>query len=287
MDIMFVNNLPFLITASRNLKAGTAQFMVKRTQESIYSGLQLVIKAYNRRGFNVKMILADPEFECHRQALEDDHNIDLNIASAGEHVPEIERYIRTVKERIRAQWSRLPYRAKMPRLITIELVKQSVAWLNSFPPKGGVSETLSPRVIMTGIKMDCKKHCRMPFGDCAQAYEKTDNNNSERTVGAICLGPSYNLQGGYNFMKLSSGKLIHRNQFYPCPITQDVIERVLEIGEIQKGPRGLQFKNKQREILEHCIDNDNDIAGVNPSNITGVNDNNQNDDITMKQLTKI
>ena len=44
------------------------------------------------------MILADPEFECHRQALEDDHNIDLNIASAGEHVPEIERYVRTVKK---------------------------------------------------------------------------------------------------------------------------------------------------------------------------------------------
>ena len=73
----------------------------------------------------------------------------------------------------------------MPRLITIELFKQSVTRLNSFPLKGGASETLSPRVIMTGIKMDYKKHCKMPFGDYAQVYEKTENDNSERTVGAI------------------------------------------------------------------------------------------------------
>ena len=54
-------------------------------------------------------------------------------------MPEIERCILMVKEIIRSQWSRLPYRVKMLRLITIELVKQSITWLNIFPVKGGVS----------------------------------------------------------------------------------------------------------------------------------------------------
>ena len=72
-------------------------------------------------------------------------------------------------------------------------------------------------------------------------------------------------------MKLSSGKLIHRNQFYSCPITEDVTNRVLEIGENQKGPKGLQFKNKWREILDHYTDENNDIVGVDPTDITEVN----------------
>ena len=155
-----------------------------------------------------------------QQQIED---IDINVASAGEHVPEIERYIRTTKERIRAQWSRLPYRQKLPRIIVIELVRQTITWLNSFPPKGGVSATLSPRVILTGVKMDFNKHCRLPFGDYAQVYDTTDNTMQERTVGSICLGPSYNLQGGYNFMKLTTGRLIRKTQFKQCPMTQVVI----------------------------------------------------------------
>ena len=81
----------------------------------------------------------------------------------------------------------------MPRAMTTELVKQSVAWSISFLLKGVMSEIWSPRVAITGIKMDCKKHCRMPFGDYAQAHEKTENYNSERIVGEMCLGPSWNL----------------------------------------------------------------------------------------------
>ena len=84
----------------------------------------------------------------------------------------IERYIQTVKGRIRAQWCRLPYRAKIIRVITTELVKQSITWFNSFPLKEGVNEISLPIVIMTRIKMDYKKYYRMLFGDYVQVYEK-------------------------------------------------------------------------------------------------------------------
>ena len=82
--------------------------------------------------------------------------------------------------------------------------------------------------------MDYNKHCKIPFGDYAQVYDNTDNTMAERTVGAICLGPSGNLQGGYNFMKLSTGQKIHKFKFVHLPMTQDVIDRVLEIGSKQK-----------------------------------------------------
>ena len=52
---------------------------------------------------------------------------------------------------------------KMPRLLTIELVHQSMTWLNSFPPINGISSTLAPREIMSGVKMDYNKNCQLPL----------------------------------------------------------------------------------------------------------------------------
>ena len=85
---------------------------------------------------------------------------------------------------------------------------------------------------MTGIKLDYTKHCRLAFGDYAQTHEEHNPTNSmnERTIGAICLGPMENFQGGYKFMSLRTGKLIHRRNFTPILMTQEVIDPVLTIG---------------------------------------------------------
>ena len=136
----------------------------------------------------MKTVLADPEFRMLKNELESSSKTNYNIAAAGEHVPEIERFIRTLKERCRAQWSRLPYKNNMPKIIVIELVKNCVMWINSFPSDNGISCIYSPRTIMSGIKMDYNKHCKLPFGEYAQVYVDTDNGMTERTVGAICLG---------------------------------------------------------------------------------------------------
>jgi hypothetical protein len=47
--------------------------------------------------------------------------IELNCVSADEHVPEIERHIRTVKERCRCVYNTLPFK-KLPNRIVTELV---------------------------------------------------------------------------------------------------------------------------------------------------------------------
>ena len=77
------------------------------------------------------------------------------------------------------------------------------------PPKGGVS-TISPRTLITGVKFDYTKHCKLPFGAYAQVHEEPLPSNSQvaRTVGANCLGPTGNQQGGYKFFNLRTGKRI-------------------------------------------------------------------------------
>jgi len=48
------------------------------------------------------------------------------------HVPEIEPYIRTVKEIIRATTNTLPFE-KSPHWLIVEIAYNAVLWLNCFP----------------------------------------------------------------------------------------------------------------------------------------------------------
>ena len=48
-------------------------------------------------------------------------------------------------------------------------------------------------------------------GEYAQIFEGSDNTMKERTIGAISLGPSGNLQGGVRFFSLKSGLILNRN----------------------------------------------------------------------------
>ena len=196
------------------------------------------------------------------------HNI--NITSAEEHVPEIERCIRTLKERCRAQWSRLPFKECMPKIIVIGLVKNCVTWINSFPSAGGISSIYSPRTIMTGIKMDYNKNCKIAFGEYAQVYNTTKNDMTERTVGGICLGPANNIQGGYQFMKLATGKVITKYKFYKVPMTNEVVERVIEIGRKQKAAEGLQFGDEYTE--------NDEITGVNENEVPELEEEDYDED---------
>ena len=81
------------------------------------------------------------------------------------------------------------------------MVTFCVFWLNGFPRKGGVSIHLGYGVIIDGSGPDFNVHCRVPFGSYCQTHEENTptNTNAPRTIGAIALFHSGNLQGGYDF----------------------------------------------------------------------------------------
>ena len=127
----------------------------------------------------------------------------LNTVSRDEHVPEVERHIRTLKERCRSVVNALPFK-KMPNRMVAELVYAMTFWLNAFPAADGVSAHMSPREIVTGLMVDAKKHCVVPFGAYVQTHEQHDNSMAPRTIGAIALRPSGNDQGGHYFLSLTT-----------------------------------------------------------------------------------
>ena len=131
--------------------------------------IKQVIEAYKARGFQIHHILANGQFEHARKHIEQ-MGIILNITSRDEHVPEIECYIRTVKERVWAIVNTLPFKQYPNRLI-VETVYNATFWLNCFPHKDGIHPTYSPRTIVTGSTIDYNKHCTLQFGTYIQVHE--------------------------------------------------------------------------------------------------------------------
>ncbi len=141
-------------------------------------------------------------------------NITINTTAAREHVGEIERKIRVVKERARGTMASLPY-LTLPKIMIIELMHFCILWLNSFPVRSGVSEKWSPRELILCHWLDEKLHYKTPLGEYCKMHTDPDITNTmePRTKWGICKGPTVNLQGSYNFMPLTTGKKIARCKF--------------------------------------------------------------------------
>ena len=81
-------------------------------------------------------------------------------------------------------------------------------------------------------------------------------------MGAICLGPTGNAQGGHWFFSLTSGSRINHHCWTALPMPQEVILRVSQIGRTQGMPFRITYVNRRvNEIsdrLEDFADDEDD-----------------------------
>ena len=254
---MYVNRVAMLVSISRNIKFGTIEAIPNNKSGVILKSIQAIIQIYQRNGFVIEVALMDGEFVHLRGELAS-MGVTLNDTSRDEHVGDVERFIRTIKERMRAIYNTLPFQNVPARLI-VEMGKASVFWLNSVPQKNGLNSELSPRTIVTGQKLDFKRHCRFQFGQYVQTHEEHNNSMSPRTVGALALCPTGNAQGSYYFMSLSTGRVLNRLRGTPLPMPDDVIDRVHRMARQQKADPGLLFGDRNMNpIYEELSDDEED-----------------------------
>lgn len=179
VDLMYFMGLVFLITVSRNIRFITATVLADRKKLTILQAIKQVMMLYKSRGHQmeklefderdnpVHTILADNEFYALREELENE-GVSVNVVAKEEHVPEVERQNRVIKERARAIVQTLPY-MRIPKRMQIALIQYVVSWLNHFPKEG---QHRSPREMVLGYaKLDYKKVCRLPFGAYVQVHD--------------------------------------------------------------------------------------------------------------------
>ena len=125
------------------------------------------VRLYKARGLTIVNVHADNEFECCRAEL---RPIILNIAGAGMHVGEVERSIRTIKERVRCTIHDLPFK-NYPRVLVTGCVTYNLKCLNNLPADDGVSSTMSPNTLVTGAQsLDYSELVKLHFGDYVQVH---------------------------------------------------------------------------------------------------------------------
>ena len=165
-DIMFVNKPPFLVRIRGGMKFTTIEYLSIKDEKSLVTSINKIVSYFKSHGLHVGTMFVDPEF----QFLEGNVVITTaNKTGAREHVPEVERQIQVIKERIQAHHSNPPF-PSFTRWTTIELAKHVVMFLNTFPPKSGLSKTDSPHTIMTGKYIDWKKSYKLHFGSYVKVH---------------------------------------------------------------------------------------------------------------------
>ncbi len=253
VDIMFFTGLPFLVTVSRNIRFITAMLLIDRKKMTIFKAIRQVFGIYQGRGHKVDelefmdkdipvhTILADNEFRALQEDIEE-LGVNVHVVSKEEHVPEVERQNRVIKERARAIVQTLPYK-RIPKKIRVALIHYVVFWLNNTSKEGQVN---TPRDMIMGTQiLDCKNLCKLPFGAYVQTHDDVSITNTmePRTTGGINLGPS-NLNGGHKFFNLTTGEIIVRRKWTELPVPSDVILRLEELS------------NDPNDEVEEIISND-------------------------------
>ena len=178
----------------------------------------------------MKTIRADNEFGVLIEPIQDELDVAIELANAGDHVPQAERNNRFLGERFRACYHNLPYKA-IPRVMIKYMCLNQTANTNIFPAKNSISAYLSPQTIITSLVTDYNKSCQVAFGAYVQAYNETRNDQTPRTFDAIYLRPSKNKQGGHDVMNLQTGKAVNSPRVKEIPLSELVIQAVEKMAE--------------------------------------------------------
>ena len=177
----------------------------------------------------------------------------LNCCAAGKHVPEIERYIHTLKDCTQGAYNILPFK-NLPWVLLVHLLKNYTLLLNAFPATDGVSSIHSPCFLLMGWELSFDKHAVLEFGSYVQTHEEHSNRMEPWTMGAICLGSTGNAQGGHWFFSLTSGSHFVRHRWTALPMPQEVILRVSQIGRAQGMPSRITYGNRQGDKISDRLE---------------------------------
>ena len=193
--------------------------------------LDSITHTYEEKGFNVGGYHGDNEF---RPLIAYYSPIPVHVTAAGEHNGVIERSVRTVEERSRSTCHSVPF-SKVPHVMIEHLLLRIIMDLNAFPTKTGISSDLSPASIVLQTPSLDYDNIMLAYGSYCQVYTKTDGSMRQRSVGAIALRPS-NERGGFYFMSLNTGKLIHAFIWEQLPLDDHIIDRVTDLAEDEGAP---------------------------------------------------
>lgn len=281
IDIIWVSGLTFMLSVSRRLNLIMVRYIASRGVAALKAAVEAIISAYKAAQFQVQSLIFDGEGALVAlQTWIQEQGITINPTAKNEHVPEVERAARHVKEKVRGFWNTLPF--MLTSIMIIYLVYYCVMTINMFSKTSMVGAGFTtPRELFTGRVLDYGKDMKLGIFDYVQVHEDdmVTNTMKSRTVGCLSLGPTGNVQGGYKFLSLTSWKVITRKSWTPMPMPAEVIG-VVNAHALEERRKGgllvdmtLMFKLGDHDLPDNvAVDNDNVDESEDALGIAGVDD---------------
>ena len=197
---------------------------------------------------------------------------------------------------MRASVQGLPYRY-IPNIMIKAMVRDSIIQLNAFPPSDGISTTMSPRTIVTGMPNIDYNKLKIRTGLYAQVHINASITNTPKacTVGGIALYQA-DENGSWYFMFLEMGERLHSNNWTEMPISDDVVRRVNEMG-LQEGQADMRqdgpifewgpnepMEEEERDDEQFWNDNNDDDYENENDHDDDTNDEQENHDINQDAI---
>jgi len=264
LDLMFVQGIPFLITVSDPLGLLMATSLSSKSAVPVLAAIKSQLADYQAHNFRVPNCTIDGEGAIVKITADLNRlGIVVNPAGPGDHVPKIERNIRTVKERVRCHVTTSPF--NYCKLILTWCVLFCVQRLN-MEVKTNTTDHITPREHFTGVKADFNRDFSIGFGDYVQvaATSETSNDTSqERTLGAIAVLQTGNRNGSVKFLLLKSWRVVTRTSWTSLPMPASVID----------------FLNAKASTESQIIPKDPVFARNEYDNVIVINERNSNSEM--------
>ena len=201
----------------------------------------------------VNEVLVDEDVDEQNGARNSKHVVGaVNVTSRDEHEPHIERFHRTLEERVRCLLCafvnryELKQNFRFPKKIIIGAVNFSILMINAIILESVISNTLSPGALFDDIHLDYNVHCRLRFLQYVQMHHESTNTISRRASAALNLGPTGDRQGNHHFYDIGTNRVVERliDKHTRVPMPEDAPAKLHKVGVREKMPEGLIIGTK-------------------------------------------
>ena len=230
VDIFFFCGLAFVVSIGRKIYYAMADYIPDKSEKTLKAILLRQIARWRAKKFTVSAIeiVSESGVKSLQPFIEGELKMEYVQHPKGTKVPEVERFGRGMKERVRSTMARVSKVMNICAVLMLYLVLSCVQSINSFPKTGGAIDAI-PREEFDGFKLDWQRNLRFEFGDYVQVHAKVSDQESgrvdvQRTFGGIALRSLNDEYGTWEFLKLNTWTVVKRVTATVLPMPEEVIQ---------------------------------------------------------------
>jgi hypothetical protein len=224
MDVMYIRDkFKYLIAVCNPIDLTMIRRLKSSNHKLLRESAEHFIGQLKSKGFYVREIRSDAGRDI-QAALSDIPDIRYNPSGTGAHEPVVERKIRTIRDRLRANDFDCKPIAVPERLLDYQ-IHYVVQRINMELSNNKLDQGI-PWVAFTGLNLDMDVDFALKFMDYVQVFDRTavEFKKPERTIGVIALRRVADASGSWLFYGLKSKKTFTADKWTKLPMPDTVID---------------------------------------------------------------